>query len=725
MTAWNVDAGSAGTGTGAVTLVEGSSFSISAEHGDMSADRPHGVFHNDTRIVSRWDLRVNEEPLEPLAAMVREPYRATFLARVKNPEQPDSTLLMERERRVGTGLREDITMRNLGREPATCTVTLAVEADFADLFEVKEGRIRRRGDYSFRTQSNRMLIDHEWNGRRQGVVVQADDATSVHRGMVTFEVVIPPHDEWSTTVLVRPVVDGEELRTHFPVDRPVEESVPARRFQTWSSSSPRVTTDNEPLQAVLSRSQQDLGALRVFDPRHPDRAVVAAGAPWFMALFGRDSLLTSFMALPIDQSLALGTLQTLADYQGAEEDPSTEEQPGRILHEVRPGTSDTVGLGGGNVYYGTADATPLFVVLLGELHRWGLASKEVEALLPHADRALEWILHHGDLDGDGFVEYHRANEQGLLNQGWKDSWDGVNFADGRLAEAPIALCEVQAYVYGAYRARAHFASDMGDEQTARTWTDHADRLKKAFNERFWLPERGYYALALDRDNRPVDSCTSNMGHCLWTGIIDEDKAPLVAERLLDPTMFTGWGVRTLASDMGAYNPVSYHNGSVWPHDNAIVAAGLMRYGFVEHAQRIAMGMLEAATRFDDRLPELFCGFARDAYPDPVPYPTSCSPQAWAAATPIHLVRTLLRFDPQLPHGELWLDPAFPPAFGRLCIDQVPIAGSRLSIDVDQGSTTVDGLPDGVRLVRQVRRLTPSGDQTAPAEPDRNSDARER
>lgn len=689
-----------------MTLVEGSSFAISAAHGDMSADRPHGAFYNDVRIVSRWDLCINGEPLEPLAAMVREPYRATFLARVRQrSERPDSTLLVERDRHVGTGLREDITVRNLSRESATCTVTLEVEADFADLFEVKEGRIRHCGDYSFRAEGTRMLIDHEWRGQRHGVVVQADGAVSVLREVITFDAVVPPHGEWSTTVLVRPVVNGEEMRTHFPIGQPIEESEPARRFQTWTSSSPRATTDNEALQSVLHRSQQDLGALRVFDPRHPNRAVVAAGAPWFMALFGRDSLLTSFMALPLDQSLALGTLQTLAEYQGSKEDPLTEEQPGRILHEVRPGTSDAVGLGGGNVYYGTADATPLFVMLLGELHQWGLAPEEVKALLPHADRALEWVERYGDLDGDGFVEYSRTTDQGLLNQGWKDSWDGVNFADGRLAKAPIALCEVQAYVYGAYRSRARFASEMGDEDGAGRWEDRAAELKEAFNERFWLPERGYYAVALDRDKQPVDACTSNMGHCLWTGIVDEDKAPLVAERLMSPQMFSGWGVRTLATDMGAYNPLSYHNGSVWPHDNAILAAGLMRYGFVEHAQRIAVALLEAATRFDDRLPELFCGFDRNTYPDPIPYPTSCSPQAWAAATPIHLIRVLLRFVPRVPHNELWLDPDFPPNFGRLRIDQIPIAGSRLSVDVQRDSFTVEGLPDDVQLIRQVRQPT--------------------
>ncbi|WP_234401919.1 amylo-alpha-1,6-glucosidase [Thermobifida halotolerans] len=341
-------------------------------------------------------------------------------------------------------------------------------------------------------------------------------------------------------------------------------------------------------------------------------------------------------------------------------------------------------------------------MLLGELRRWGADPTGVEKLLPHADRALEWIERHGDRDGDGFVEYRRTTDHGLVNQGWKDSWDGVNFADGRLAEAPIALCEVQGYVYGAYLARSQLAGEAGQEREARYWAERAADLRQAFNERFWLPDRGYYAVALDREKKPVDACASNMGHCLWSGIVDEDKAPYVAERLLGPEMFSGWGVRTLARDMGAYDPVSYHNGSVWPHDNALIAAGLTRYGFTEHAQRIALSLFEAAEHFDHRLPELFCGFDRGDYPAPVPYPTSCSPQAWAAAAPIHLVRSLLRFAPSVPRGELCVAPALPSGCARLRIERVPVAGTRLSVDVRGDAVSVEGLPEGLRLVTEPR-----------------------
>jgi glycogen debranching enzyme len=705
MGAWTPQAEPTSTGSGALTLVERSSFCICSPTGDLGGAEPHGVFFRDTRILSRWDLRIDGETPEPLAALTPQPYRGTFVARVpRRAGRTDTNLLVERDRRVGNGLREDVVIRNYGGEPAACTLTVAVDADFADLFEVKEGRVQARGERRVRLQGERLALAQHWRDNHRGAVVLApggslDAGTSVAHdaGSIRYEIVVPARGQWTASLLVQPVVDGEDVEPSFPLDRPLRESEPALRLQHWQETTPIATTGHDGLQGVLRRSQEDLGALRIFDPEEPSLAAVAAGAPWFMALFGRDSLLTAYMALPVDRSLALGTLRTLARHQGRIADALTEEEPGRILHEVRLGVESGLSLGGGSTYYGSVDATPLFVVLLGELGRWGAAPQEVAELLPHADRALEWVRHHRERDVQGFVAYRRATDQGLANQGWKDSWDGINFADGRLAEAPIALCEVQGYVYDAYRTRAGLARMLGEEDGGQEWEDRATALKREFNERFWIPERGWFALALDRDGRQVDACASNMGHCLWSGIVDEDKAPQVAEQLLSPAMFSGWGVRTLSSAMGAYDPISYHNGSVWPHDNAFIVAGLVRYGFVREAQQVAEALLEAAQQFDGRLPELFCGFDRGDYPEPVPYPTSCSPQAWAAASPVHLIRTLLRFDPQLPRNELWVDPVLPPAFTPLRVEGVALGDARIDLAVSSEGAVVDGAPDGVTV----------------------------
>jgi glycogen debranching enzyme len=680
-------------------LVEGSNFCISAANGDIFPEYPHGVFYEDTRILSRWNLAVNGQPLEPLAAQSKEPYRGLFAGRVPRTDgRADSPLLVERIREVGTGILEQITVRNYSGRPAECVVELTIESDFADLFEVKEARIQRRWDESRRPDGDSLIIRATWQDVRKGIVINTGGATVID-DTVTYRTTIPPHGDWSRLLSVIPILDGEDAAPRF--EHPVEDQLSPRdrRRQEWVAKIPVLQMGNRSIERTLRRSYEDLGALRIEDPAHPDRVVVAAGAPWFMTLFGRDSLWASAMALPVDPSLALGTLQTLADRQGSVVDPMTEEEPGKILHEVRLDVSTGLALGGKSAYYGSIDATPLFLMVLGEVSRWGFAKETIAALRPHADRALEWIQDYGDKDRDGFVEYSRLNDRGLINQGWKDSWDGINFADGALAEPPIALCEVQGYVYGAYLASAWMAHEAGDNAKAEELRDRAARLKRQFNEQFWLPDRGYFAVALDGDKRPVDACASNMGHCLTTGIIERDKAPLVVERLMSDEMFSGWGVRTLASDMGAYNPASYHNGSVWPHDNAVIQVGLMRYGFVAEAQRISTALLEAAEFSDGRLPELFCGFSRDQFPKPVPYPTACSPQAWAATTPVQLVTTLMRYDPDVSLGGVWMDPVLPESYGTLHLANAPMGADRITIDIAGSDVSIQGLPEGMTFHR--------------------------
>ncbi|MGH9054456.1 MAG: amylo-alpha-1,6-glucosidase [Acidimicrobiales bacterium] len=686
-----------------VTLVEGSAFLVCAPSGAVSPQSAEGFFFRDTRFLSRWSLQVNGEAPEALARSVPDPYSATFVARTKpRPGRADSDLMVERRRYVGRGMREDLIVRNFGEEPAYCAVDLGFGADFADLFAVKEGRapVDDEGDLSH--DGGALVFRHRNGSHRRSFRVSFSEEAVLEGAVARWEVIIPSNGSWTLCEQFSCGIDGDEIEPRWLCGQPVARAKPAERMAAWRRNVPVVDTDHDGLRKVVARSAEDLGALRIFDPDYPERTVVAAGAPWFMTLFGRDSLITASMALLVDPELALGTLQTLARFQGSEVRPYNEEEPGRILHEMRFGEAASLSLGGGTIYYGTADATPLFVMLLGELRRWGLAREAVDELLPHADRALEWVEKFGDRDGDGYVEYQRTSDRGLRNQGWKDSVDAVRFADGRLAEPPIALAEVQGYTYGAYLARAFFAAEAGDTQLSAELRGRAADLKAAFNRDFWLDDRGWVAMGLDRDKKPIDALTSNMGHCLWTGILDADKAEAVARKLVGPDLFSGWGVRTLAASMAGYNPISYHCGSVWPHDNAIVAAGLMRYGYVREAQRVIMAVLDAALAQGGRLPELFSGFERMELPVVVSYPTSCSPQAWSAASPLLMLRTLLRLDPWVPRGKVWLHPALPPQIRRLRVGRIPLAGARVSVTVEGDSVSIDGLPDDLELVDAPR-----------------------
>jgi len=682
-----------------ITLVEGASFSISSSNGDIESSGAQGVFFQDTRFVSTWRVRLDGQELENLAVIARHPFAATFVSRSRPRRgQSDSTLLVERTRYVGNGMREDIVIHNLGREPATFSITFELDADFAHLFEVKESRVRAHGRRTLEVNESAMAFSYEYGEVTRRLDVAFPVEARVRSRRAKLDVVIPAGEYWRVSLEFRLAVDGEPIALRYSGDDPLSKSAPGARLQAWEKTTPRIRTDHNGVDATFLQSQADLAALEILDPELPARTVIAGGAPWFMTLFGRDSIITSLMTLGVDPSLATSTLLTLARLQGDRVEDRTEEQPGKILHEMRRGLTTAADTPAGSIYYGSIDATPLFVVLLGELHRWGADAAVVAELLPHADRALAWIEEFGDRDGDGFVEYQRATRRGLANQGWKDSFDGVSFAKGGLAEPPIALCEVQGYVYAAYLARAEIARHTKDEQVAQDYETRASRLKAAFNERFWLAKPGYYAMGLDGQKRPIDSLTSNIGHCLWSGIIDEDKAARTVEHICGPHMFTGWGIRTLASSMGRYNPVSYHNGSVWPHDSAICAAGLARYGFLREAEAVTVGLFEAAEAFGGRLPELFCGFDRKTFPIPVPYPSSCSPQAWASASPFWLLRTaLLRLEPSIPDRIVACAPSIPEAFGSVSVENLFLAGARLAIEATGDVAKVRGLLAGWHL----------------------------
>lgn len=685
---------------GSVTLVEGGTFCLSNRLGDVEPGRPHGLFFRDARVISRWELLVDGKPAESLSVLSPEAFAARFvLRRPPHAGLADSTLLVVRERLVADGMHEVLILQNMGREATAVTLELHVDADFVDLFAVKEGRVAH-GRAEVTVAEGELLL-HDRTDRMRGLSVSATVEPAFLPGTLVWRVVVLPGDCWQTEIVAQPTVGNQRVQAPLAPGEHHGLSAPSRKMAAWRHTATKIASADPVLTQVLRRSESDLGALQIHDESGEGRPFVAAGAPWFMTLFGRDSLLTAWMALPLEVDLALGTLQQLAELQGQIVDPITEEEPGRIMHEMRRGPASGQVLGG-STYYGTADATPLFVMLLAECHRWGADPEVIRALLPAADAAVRWITHHGDRDGDGFVEYRRATDRGLVNQGWKDSFDGINDAAGHLAEAPIALCEVQGYAYAALLARAELAEAFDDLRAATRLRERAAELRGKFAEQFWLPDRGWYAVALDGNKRHVDALTSNVAHCLWTGIATDEHAAELVERLDGPEMDTGFGLRTLGSSMGAYNPMSYHCGSVWPHDTAIAVAGLLRYrqvpGAVELATRLAGGLLDAAASFGGRLPELFCGFPRDQFAVPVPYPTSCSPQAWASAAPLLLVRSFLGLEPDAPGRTLTVRPALPPTWGKVALSDLRLGSATVDLVAEDDEITAARVPDDWQLI---------------------------
>jgi glycogen debranching enzyme len=664
-----------------VTLVNGTTFCLSTAAGEIVPGEVHGLFFQDARLLSAWSLLIDGHHPQSMSVDVGKADRARFVLRRRpSSGRVDSTVLLVQERCVGSGLVETITVDNMGRESTSFDLTVRFEADFADLFAVKEGRVTHTTTTVSITSMDVTL--HSEADPSRGIRLSASGQPELATDTMTWHVVVPTRQRWQTTITVQPIIGSQQID---PQPIPTE---------TWLSRATSISVANPAVDAVVQRSKLDLDALRMSDGA--GRAFLAAGAPWFMTLFGRDSLITAWMCLPLDVSVAVGTLELLASMQGTEDDPMTEEQPGRILHELRVGPDNTRSIGG-REYYGSADSTPLFIMLLGEAWRWGADPAIIRSLLPAADAGLAWLADGGDADRDGFVEYCRATDRGLINQGWKDSFDGINDAAGSLAEPPIALCEVQGYVYGALLSRAMLADAFDDSPTAIRCRLRAEQLRVAFASAFWMPKEGWYAVALDCRHRQVDALTSNIAHCLWTGIATDEHAAHIIAALATPAMNSGYGLRTLSTDMGAYNPMSYHNGSVWPHDTAIAIAGLMRYrhldGAIELAQQLATGLFSAASAFNGRPPELFCGFARTEFTPPIPYATSCSPQAWASAAPLLVLRSLLGLEPDEPQQRLRVRTCLPPQWGAVTLDGLRLGDVTARICADARGVSVAGLPE--------------------------------
>jgi glycogen debranching enzyme len=657
-----------------VRILDGNTFLVCDGRGDVdpSATSPTGLFSLDTRFLSHWRLTVDGQRLHALSVDEGQFFRTRFFLVPGAPTQyVDAKVSVIRERWIVQSLHERLTVLNHDVKPVNLTVRMEASSDFADLFEIKNVGTKK-GTYAIRVEQQRLRLTYDRGPFHRETLISSSSHAKVDEQGLTFSVHVQPHGRWTTDLHVETLgPEGRDIRLVLQGRGSRGQDEIVQELNDWLGSAPRLTCDHEALADTYRRSLVDLAALRYQPLTGGGRSMPAAGLPWFMSLFGRDSIITSLQTLPFKPELAKTTLNLLTTSQGVYLDDFREEEPGKILHEIRYGESAAFGEQPHTPYYGAADSTALYVVLLDEYERWTGDADLVRRLEHQTRAALSWIAEYGDLMGDGYVWYQCRNRKtGLENQCWKDSWDSISYHDGRIPGVPRATCELQGYAYdakmrGARLARLFWNDPRYGDQLQR----EAEDLKRRFNRDFWVEDGQFYALALDRDGNQVDALSSNMGHLLWSGIADESRVRAVVDHLLGPRLFSGWGVRTLAEGEGRYNPIGYHMGTVWPFDNSIIAWGLWRYGFREEAGRIATAMIDAAQRFQGRLPEAFAGYDRALTEYPVEYPTACSPQAWSTGAPLLLLRTMLGLEPLDNH--LVVDPALPAGIGRIELLDIP------------------------------------------------------
>ncbi|MBQ1035536.1 amylo-alpha-1,6-glucosidase [Micromonospora sp. C81] len=658
-----------------VSILDGNTFLVSDRRGDIepSYDFPTGLFSFDTRFLSKWVLTLDGQRLHALSVDDTQSYRTKFFLAPGEPTHYlDAKASVIRSRAIVGSFAEELTVLNHTEADVEFTVRIDIAADFADLFEIKHRR-QKQGRTTVTVAENELRLTYRREAFHRETTVSTSAPGQVDTTGMTFRIRIARNGRWTTRLRVSSVVfgaRGEDIRATLPYGGSRSADAIRAEQQELIDRAPKLGCDCQPLAGAYRRSLNDLAALR-YESIALGVRLIAAGLPWFMTLFGRDSIITSLQVLPFLPELVPPTILMLAGLQGHRVDDFRDEEPGKILHELRYGETAGFEEQPHSPYYGSADSTPLFIILLDEYERWTGDATLVRKLEPQVRAALQWIDTYGDLLGTGYLWYQTRNpETGLQNQCWKDSWDAISYADGEMPGFPRATCELQGYAYDAKIRAARLARTFwNDPAYADRLEREAADLKRRFDRDFWIADREYYALALDADGRQVDALTSNIGHLLWSGIVDESRAGKVVEHLLGPRLFSGWGVRTLAEDEGRYNPIGYHVGTVWPFDNSIIAWGLWRYGFRNEAGLICDTMLAASRYFEGRLPEAFAGYARDLTDYPVEYPTACSPQAWSTGTPLLLLRVMLGLEPQGEH--LIIDPAVPPGMGRVELLDIP------------------------------------------------------
>ena len=682
-----------------ITCLQATTVALSHDDGQIESTGALGLYCGDVRVLAHAVVTVDGSRPEAIGFSADSASQVTFVGVLRHlgDPGPDPTVWLRRRRQIsGDSMAESLTLDNASGLELRVTIETAVQSDLGRIDEIKGGIAQTLRPFEMR--ADELVV----TGSAVTLHISGPDALvdttgigsiadhthhDTSHGRLWWDVVVAPHSsatvEWSASMSDTASV-----------------VVAARQEPTWST--PAVRAGDWRLAPWVERSVSDLAALRVALSSSPDNEFLAAGSPWYLTLFGRDSIWAARMLLPLGTDLARGTLQALASLQGTVADSETAEEPGKILHELRRNQPPSAGSSLPPAYYGTIDATPLWVCLLADAWRWGMAGDAVEELLPAAERALAWMRDSGDEDGDGFLEYIDRSGRGLANQGWKDSHDSIRNRDGGIAEGPIALAEVQAYAFEAAIGGAElldaFGRPGGDE-----WRAYASGMADRFRQQFWVDDADgrFPAVALDGHKRPVSTVASNMGHLLGTGIVDAAEARLIADRLTDPTMATGFGLRTMSSAAAGYSPLSYHCGSVWPHDTAIAIHGLAREGLAAHASILSHQLATAGAAFGYRLPELFGGFSIDEFEAPLPYPASCRPQAWAAAAAIVVLRAALGLEPDVPAGVCQLLPT--PTFGTLDVVGLQLAGQPIAVSTDAaGDVVSSSLPPGVAATQRLK-----------------------
>jgi glycogen debranching enzyme len=667
--------------------------------GRIDAGMDEGFFARDTRFVSGYELRINGVRPVLLNSSAIQSFSSRFeytneaLVDADGPIKRH-TLAVHLDRTIAGGVHEDYDIVNYGRRPVTLTLEIRIESDFADIFDVKRRQLVRRGTINTRWFRSRRELRTTYVNRdfRRELVVEVDRADSAPQsanGRLVFVATIPPKGVWHTCVRWLPVTSARRRPTTLGCNATMD---PPPRLGGGKLPKVRVVTSNDTVRRAWDRAVDDMEALRLEDPTFERGVYVpAAGVPWFMTLFGRDSLIVSLMGMSGYPEFAIGALRRLAGMQATADDPERDMEPGKIPHEIRHGELAQLGILPYAPYYGTHDATSLFVVVLAALHDWLGDPAILERFLPNAEAAMRWIDRWGDRDRDGFQEYQTRSSHGYYNQGWKDAGDAIPAADGSLAPLPLALCELQGYAYEAKVRMADIFDRLGRHRPANRLRREAVELYDRFNDAFWWEAEGTYYLGLDGDKRPIESVASNAGHLLGSGIVPPERAGRVVRRLMADDMWSGWAIRTLSSDHPAYNPFSYHTGTVWPHDNAIIAGGFRRYGYDAEAATVARGMFDAAERFvATRLPELFAGLARQPGTFPVQYLEANVPQAWAASAIFRFVAVLCGLDAttDAAGSRLYVDPALPDWLPDLTISNLRAGRGALSIRFADGGFEV-------------------------------------